>query len=72
MDTCIEQCTIEQTWKQESENELVREPSGKAKVDLLSGKLDKLAGCLKLSTFDEKINYKGNLLPLLHSKIEPA
>jgi len=31
-----------------------------------------LVGCLKLSTFDEKSNYKGTLLPLSHSKIEPA
>ena len=54
------------------EHELVQEPSGKAKADLLSGKLDKLAGCLKLSTFDEKGNYKGKLLPPSHSKIEPA
>jgi hypothetical protein len=55
-----------------SEHELVQEPSGKTKADLLSGKLDKLAGCLKLSTFDEKGNYKGKLLPPSHSKIEPA
>jgi len=53
-----------------SENELAQEPDKKAKVDLLAGKLDKLAGCLKLSTFDEKGNYKIKLLPL--SQIEPA
>ena len=51
-----------------SETELAREPDQKAKVDHLAGKLDKLSGCLKLSTFDEK----GNLLPLSHNKIEPA
>jgi hypothetical protein len=55
-----------------SENELAREPDQKAKVDLLAGKLDKLASCLKLSTFGEKGNYKGKLLPLSKSKIEPA
>ena len=55
-----------------SETELAREPDQKAKVDLLAGKLDKLSGCLKLSTFDEKGNYKGKLLPLSHNKIEPA
>ena len=55
-----------------SENELAREPDQKAKVALLAGKLDKLAGSLKLSTFDEKGNYKGKLLPISHSKIEPA
>jgi hypothetical protein len=43
-----------------SENELAQEPDQKAKVDLLAGKLDKLACCLKLSTFDEKGNYKEN------------
>ena len=40
-----------------SENELAREPDKKVKVDL-AGKLDQVAGCLKLSTFDEKGNYK--------------
>lgn len=54
------------------ESELAREPDKKTKVTLLAGKLDKLAGYLKLSTFDEKGNYKGKLLPISHSKIERA
>jgi hypothetical protein len=54
------------------ENELAHVPDKKTKVTLLARKLDKLASCLKLSTFDEKGNYKGKLLPVSHSKIEPA
>lgn len=55
-----------------SENELARKPDEKAKVGLLAGKLDKLAGCLKLSTFDDQGDYKGKLLPISHSSTEPA
>ncbi|KIM38574.1 hypothetical protein M413DRAFT_45603, partial [Hebeloma cylindrosporum] len=52
-----------------SANELARQPDRK---ELLAGKLDKLADCLKLSTFDGQGNYKEKLLPISHSRIEPA
>ena len=52
-----------------SENELARQNN---KVDLLAGKLDNLAISLKLSIYDNEGNYTGKLLPISHSKIEPA
>jgi hypothetical protein len=55
-----------------SETELAQEPDQTAKVNLLAGKLDTLAACLKLSVYDDKGKYKGKLLPISHSKIEPA
>jgi len=55
-----------------SETELAQEPDQTAKVNLLAGKLDTLAACLKLSVYDDKGKYKGKLLPISHRKIEPA
>jgi hypothetical protein len=55
-----------------SETELAREPDQMAKVILLAGKLDTLAACLKLSVYDDEGTYKGKLLSISHSKIEPA
>ena len=55
-----------------SETELAPEPNQAAKVNLLAGKLDTLAACLKLSLYNDKGEYKGKLLPISHSKIEPA
>ena len=55
-----------------SERELAREPDKKGKINLLSGKLDKMAICLKLSPYDGRGNYKGKLLPISHHEVEPA
>ena len=55
-----------------SERELAREPDKKGKINLLSGKLDKVAICLKLSPYDSKGNYKRKLLPITRHEIEPA
>jgi hypothetical protein len=55
-----------------SETELAQEPDQMAKVNLLAGKLDTLAACLKLSVYNNEAKYKGKLLFISHSKIEPA
>jgi len=55
-----------------SERELARKPDKKGKINLLSGKLDKVAICLKLSPYDGRGNYKRKLLPITHHEIEPA
>jgi hypothetical protein len=55
-----------------SERELTKEPDKKKKINLLSGKLDKIAICLKLSPYDDRGKYKGKLLPISHREIEPA
>jgi hypothetical protein len=55
-----------------SERELAREPDKKGKINLLSGKLDKMAVCLKLSPYDSKGNYNGKLLPISCHEIQPA
>ena len=55
-----------------SERELAQEPDKKRKINLLSGKLDKIAICLKLSPYDSRGNYKGKLLPISSHEIEPT
>ena len=55
-----------------SERELAKGPDKKGKINMLSGKLDKMAICLKLSPYNGRGNYKGKLLPISHHEIEPA
>ena len=55
-----------------SKTECAKEPDQPEIVNLLAGKLDTLAACLKLTVYDDKGKYKGKLLPISHSKIEPA
>jgi hypothetical protein len=55
-----------------SERELATELDKKRKSNLLSGKLDKMDICLKLSPYDGRGNYKGKLLPISRHEIEPA
>jgi CxC5 like cysteine cluster associated with KDZ transposases len=55
-----------------SERELATELDKKGRINLLSGKLDKMAICLKLSPYDGRGNYKGKLLPISRHEIEPA
>ena len=46
-----------------SERELAQEPDKKRKINLLSGKLDKIAICLKLSPYDSRGIIKENYFP---------
>jgi len=55
-----------------SEKELYRKHSKKDKTTILARKLDKIANLLTLSPYDTDGDYKGKLLPISQSKIEPV
>jgi len=55
-----------------SENELAQKPDKKRKINLISGKLDRIATSLNLSPYDSEGSYQGKLLPISRDKIEPA